>query len=72
MENVIIENVQNIERMTVTLETLRRNETVNVPNHQRVSANGTIQRLKQSSTKKFKCNVIVTGIDGYFTIKRVR
>lgn len=72
MESATTEKVQRIESMTVTLETLRRGETVNVLNKQRTTANGTIQRLKNSSTKKFRCTIIVKGFEGHFTIKRVQ
>jgi len=68
MSDNLKEKITPIESMTTALETLRLNAVIKAPNFQRVSANGTIQRLKDTSSKKFSCK----RFDTYFTIKRTR
>lgn len=64
----LIEKVTPIKSVTTTLETMKLRQTLKAPNFQRTSVNGTLQRLKDRSTKKFTCK----RFDTYFTIQRTR
>ena len=62
------EKILEVESPTDTLNTMRLRQTIKVPNSQRISFNGTIQRLKDSSSRKFQ----LKRHDTYFTIKRMK
>ena len=64
----LTEKVVPLESVTTTLETMKLRQTVKAPNFQRTSVNGTLQRFKDRSTKKFTCK----RFDTYFTIQRIR
>lgn len=64
----LTEKVVPLESVTTTLETMKLRQTVKAPNFQRTSVNGTLQRLKDRSKKKFTCK----RFDTYFTIQRIR
>lgn len=61
--------VQALESPTNALESMKRNDIIYAPNHQRISLEGTRGRLKNVSTKLFRFNKIN---DMYFSITRTR
>lgn len=65
----LLENVSVVENITSTLETMRLGSTLSAPNFQRVSFNGTCQRLKDTSSRRYSFKRVN---DTYFTIKRIR
>ena len=68
-KNIIQEDeVKQLENVTNTLETMRINSTICIPNSQRTTINTTIQRLKDKSKRKFTVKRIN---DTYFTLKRI-
>ena len=69
MTKDLTEKISPLESVTITLENMRLGSVEKVPNYQRVSINGTVQRLKDTSSKRYSCTRIN---DTYFTIKRVR
>ena len=62
------EKILELESPSNTLNTMRLKQTIKVPNSQRVSINGTLQRFKDTSNRKFECK----RFDTYFTIKRIK
>ena len=65
----LTEKIPALENVTNTLENMKKGISIPVPNYQRVSINGTIQRLKDTSSRRYSCKRIN---DTYFTIKRIR
>ena len=61
--------LKKLDRPTLTLETLRVNETVDVPNYQRASLETTKMRVMDKSSKLFSFHRVNST---YFTIKRTR
>lgn len=64
-----IKIVERVKHPTIALDTLRRGAELEAPNIQRISFNGTIQKMKYTSKKKFTCNQVD---DQYFIVKRIQ
>lgn len=63
------EAVAPLENITSTLETMKVNSLISIPNYQRATINSTIQRLKDRSSRRFSIKRIN---DIYFTLRRIR
>ena len=61
--------LKKLKSPTLTLETLRVNETVEVPNFQRASLESTKVRVMDKSSKLFRFHKVNST---YFTITRTR
>ena len=69
MEKEEKNEVEKLERVTTTLMAMELNTFLRLPEKQRISIYGTIQRIKKISTMRFKTK---SNHDGTFNVTRVR
>lgn len=70
MTKDLTQKTEKVQNVTSLLENMRLGDVEKAPNYQRVSFNGTIQRLKYISTKVYSCKAVENA--DYFLIKRTR